>query len=379
MSVSAVICEFNPFHNGHKYLLERMKAENDSVLCIMSGNFVQRGEIALCDKFLRAEAAVKNGADLVIELPLPYALGSAETFARGGVGVLNKLGVVDRLYFGSESELNTLLDICEKTKTEEFSVKLKECMKRGLSYPDAFFAAAGDVFPCGSNDILAIEYIRQLNTLGSSIIPCAVIRTGSAHDSDVPCGEYASASYIRKLLRSGNDASEYTFFQPERTEIADFSKIETTVMSVLRSMRENDLALIADVNEGLEHRLRKAVSEAENYEDFFEKVRTKRYTLSRIRRIILCAYLGVTKEMQKNLPGYINVLACNENGMKLLSDIKKQGSITPIIRFSDTLPLSEKDKDSYGFTMKCDDLYGLAFEKLRPVGYDLRHRFSIIR
>ena len=164
----------------------------------------------------------------------------------------------------------------------------------------------------------------------------------------------------------------------DKADLSDFTKLEITVLSKLRQMSENEFAQIADVTEGLEYRLKKAISEAKSLDDFFEKVRTRRYTLSKIRRIILCSFLGVTKDMQGRIPSFVNVLACNENGAKLISDIRKKSDIIPVIRFSDTEKLSQKDKMLYEFTSVCDDIFGLSLPEIRPTGYDKTHRFNII-
>lgn len=379
MQINGVICEFNPFHNGHKYLLEKAKEGGAYVICVMSGNFVQRGTFAVCDKFLRAGEAVKYGADLVVELPLPYAVSPAETFARGGVGLLNKLNIVDSLVFGAESSLEEIYDTLRITGTEDFKNKLNKSMENGLSYPDAFFEAAGKTSLCGGNDILALEYIRQLELLGSHIKPIAVRRNGNTHASETPVDEFASASFIRNNIYNKELIKAYMPSVIDANDISDFSKLEFAVLSKLRQMTEDDFSNVADVNEGLEFRLRKAVLEAKSLEDFFEKVRTKRYTLSKIRRIILCSYLGVTKEMQSYIPSFINVLASNDRGVELISLIKKKSSVCPVIRFSDTESLSGKDKELYNFTSVCDDIFGLTLPEIRPVGYDMTHRFSVIK
>lgn len=379
MSVSGVVCEFNPFHNGHEYLLRQMKKDDSDIVCIMSGNFVQRGDFAVCDKYLRAENAVKCGADLVIELPLPYALGSAETFARGAISILNSLGFVDRLYFGSESSLDKLKNVLELTKTSAFKNDMEINMKKGMSYPDAFFSASGENSLAGGNDILALEYLRRLDILQSSIEPCAVGRVGNGHNSDNVCGKYASASYIRNILRQGGNAGELMPFNVEKGDVSIPEKLELAVFSVLRQMSEKDFSLIADINEGLEYRLRKSVTEAESLADLFEKVRTKRYTLSKLRRIFICSYLGVTKEMQEYIPCFVNVLSCSRRGTRLLSLMKERSEILPVIRYSDTQALSETDKAFYDFTAKCDDIFGLTLPIPRKAGYDMRRKFNVVK
>lgn len=379
MTVSAVICEFNPFHNGHKYLLDEVRKGSDYVVCIMSGNFVQRGSFALCDKYLRAENAVKSGADLVIELPLPYAVGTAETFARGAVGMLNNLGIVDKLCFGSEKSLDEIKAVMQMAENPKFKERLEKNMKSGLSYPDAFFEAAGKNVLTGGNDILAFEYLRQLKLFCSKITPVAVKRKGNAHGSETPVGEFASASFIRDNIQDEKIQKEYMPSLINKEDISQPEKLDLAILSKLRQMSENDFEKIADVTEGLEYRLKRAALQAKGLDDFFENVRTKRYTLSKIRRIVLCSYLGVTKNMQKYIPSYVSVLACNEKGTKLLPLIKEKGGIAPIIRYCDTESLLFNDKKLYEFTALCDDIFGLTLPEIRNAGYDMTHRFNVIR
>lgn len=379
MSVSAVICEFNPFHNGHRYLLEKAKEDGSFIICIMSGNYVQRGDIAVCDKFLRAQEAVRNGADLVVELPLPYACAPAETFARGAVSLLNKLNIVDKLYFGAENSIDEIISVFEITETEIFKEKLLSLMKDGLSYPDAFFEAAGKECLSGGNDILALEYIRQLKSSCSAIKPVTVKRTGNEHNSNVASGEFASASLIREKIRNGDDYSGFSTLILGADEISDISKIEIAILSKLRQMNENDFSHIADVTEGLEYRFVKAAGQARCIEDIIENVKTRRYTISKLRRIIISAFLGITKEMQNYIPSYINVLASSDTGVKLISEIKKNSAVKPVIRYSDTALLNKDDMKLYNFTVSCDDIFGLALPVIRPAGYDKTRKFSIIK
>ena len=189
MSVFALICEYNPFHNGHKYIIEQVKNENDSLIAVMSGSFTQRGDVAVADKFSRAEAAVKNGADIVIELPTIYACSNAETFAKGGIGIINSLGVADRLCFGTEDNDMPLLSLAaEAFEDKQFKTELKRNMDSGMYYPKAAEEAMSKAFSPSlaevikkPNNILAIEYIKALK--GTDIEPVTVKRIGAAHDS----------------------------------------------------------------------------------------------------------------------------------------------------------------------------------------------------
>ena len=235
MSVFGVICEYNPFHNGHKYLLEQIKSDNNSVIAVMSGSFTQRGDVAIADKFSRAETAVKYGADLVLELPTVYACAPAETFARGAVQVLRGTGVLDSLCFGSETDDTELLkaaaDIFED---ERFKTELKANMESGDYYPKAVEKAAETIHSqklakllSTPNNILAVEYLRALR--GTDIGFKAVKRVGTNHDSNEVSGEYTSASNIRSIIKQGGSFSSFTP-DYEITNPADFKNLERTVL-----------------------------------------------------------------------------------------------------------------------------------------------------
>ena len=237
------------------------------------------------------------------------------------------------------------------------------------------------------NNVLALEYMKQLKAVNSDILPCAVMRKGVDHDSNEASGSFLSASAVRSGIKSGKDIGRYV---PDNTlEIlksaqengempSDISKIELAILSKLRSMTADDLSEVADVNEGLEYRLEKAISQATSLEELHNLVLTKRYTNAKIRRIILCAFLGVTKEMQKEIPDYINVLACNGKGIEIIKKIKENSVITVITKHSESENLEDADKTLYRFTDKCDDQFGLTLPKVRKCGYNREHKFEVV-
>lgn len=386
MTISGVICEYNPFHNGHKYMLDCMREDGSShIVCIMSGNFVQRGEFAFCDKYLRGEMAVKNGADLVIELPLPYSVGTAETFARGSVGMLSKLNCVNRLYFGSESPKQILEDCLDES--DDFKKRLKALLNEGLSYPTAYSSALNNQSIATPNNVLAIEYMKQLKLLNSEIEPRAIIRKGVSHDSNETKENFASASALRKMISSGEN---YNDFLPENCkEIignalengelpSDMYKIQLGILSKLRFMSAEDFCSIADVNEGLEYRIEKAVYQGTSIDEIYKNIKTRRYTNAKIRRIILCAYLGIKKDMQKELPDYVNVLACNGKGIEIIKEIKNNSGVEVITKHGEYEQLSEKDKSLYDFTQMCDNQFALALPKVKKCFYNRERKFKLV-
>ncbi len=377
MTVSGAVCEFNPFHSGHKYFLESMRSSGaDGIVCIMSGNFVQRGEIAVCDKYARAEAAVKNGADLVIELPVPYCVATAETFARGSVGILNALGCVDKLFFGAEDTLSDIMYALNECEREDIRLKIKSLLDLGMSYPDAVASATESAVFKGANNVLAIEYIRQLRSLKSEIEPVRIERVGAYHDERDEKDGFLSASAIRERLKNGDSCER---FLPESvTNISDMKKLEIAMLSKLRTLSASQISQIADVNEGLEFRIRDSVVNSASVEEILSSVKTKRYTNAKIRRIILCAYLGITKEMQERLPSYVRVLATNKKGIEIIKKIKESSDISVICKHSDCECLSESDRELYDFCNICDDLFMLSLEKVGKCGYNQRRKFEVI-
>ena len=309
---TGIICEFNPFHSGHKYLIDSIKSDG-AVICVMSGNFVQRGEFAIYDKFKRCGKALENGADIVIELPCVYSLMSAEGFAKAGVTLLEKTGIVDEIAFGTEcDDINKLKETANKIDKSHELIKAE--MKKGLSYPVARKNVIGDDLLDTPNNILAIEYLRH-----TSLPAKAVRRIGKGHDTN---DELYSASAIRKKLNQG--------------EICTIKNCEKAILARLRVMSAEDFAQIEDVNEGLENRIYNAVRQSASVEDIYKLIKTKRYTLSRIRRIILKAYLGITKEYSFDVP-YIRILGFNSKGKELLPILKKNAKLPIISKYSDIL------------------------------------------
>lgn len=350
---TGIICEFNPFHAGHKYLIDKVKSRGDNkVVCIMSGNFVQRGDFAVYDKFARAKEAIIGGADLVIELPPEQALLSAEGFARSAVRLAESLGVLDELAFGAENddieELKATSMLLEKAETQE---NIKEAMKIGLSYPAARQKVLKSSVLETPNNILACEYIKE-----TSLDCFAVKRIGKGHDSD---DEEYSATQIRKRLSDENTAN--------------INNCETAFLYRLRTMSKDDFSKIADVNEGLENRLYEAAGMATSFEDFIFRAKSKRYTLSRIRRIAVRAYLGIEGK-SFDVP-VIRVLGFNENGKKLLSEIKKNSTKSIITKLSDC---DESNIEYFLEQCKYTDLYNLALKKPLPRAAEQRSQIVVI-
>lgn len=323
----AVICEFNPFHNGHKYLLnEAKKQTGEPVVAIMSGSFVQRGEPALTDKFSRAEVALKNGADLVVELPAVYSVACAERFAYCGVEIAKSFEDVNYLAFGCENDdVSLLKKIAAAKNNDDVNRCVKEYMSSGDYYPRAFERAlrcilgdeCGDVLK-GSNNILALEYLKCISN--TKIKPCAIKRIGVEHNAETTNENIASASNIRRMLRNGETADE---FIPERTqEITYLNNYERILLYKLRTMSRKSFSVLPEVTEGLENRIFDAVKKFNSVEEIISAVKTKRYTRSRICRILACALLDITDELQQTPIEYVRVLGFTDSGADMLKTCK---------------------------------------------------------
>lgn len=386
MKTAAVICEYNPFHYGHKFQLEQTRALGAThIVSVMSGDFTQRGDAAVCDKFARAKTALENGADLVLELPVRYSLCAAEGFARGAVGIISALGCVDMLSFGSES--GDIAALREAAGAVEYAVRsdfFQLLMTSGNSYPAALAEAVNkfytpDVYETISspNNTLAVEYIKALDDIGSSIEPVTVQREGAEHDSADTAGKFASASAIRKLILSGED---YSAFAPETgSPAADLRRLEPAILAKLRCMKPEDFEQVYDAAAGLGERLYKAVRRAGSMEELYFLTKTKRYTLARIRRAVLCAFLGVEKKMLREKDAYIRILGMNPRGREILAAAKAAGCALPLDTSLRALMDTSREAHRQGaFQSRCRDIWALALEKPLPCGSDFTAKPVII-
>ena len=338
---AAVICEFNPFHNGHKFLLEKIKEEfADEVVCIMSGNFVQRGDIAITDKYARARAALENGADMVAELPTVYAVSAAQVFAKSGVQIAYELGC-EKLCFGSENSLEELYSLLDVLDAQETQKKIAGYMNDGDYYPLALSKAVGNDLSeiiCKPNNILALEYIRACRSYG--IEPIAIKRIGVGHDDTEVSGNIASATKIRELLINGEDCSPYT---PMRiSEPCQLSDIDQIICYLLRSKKPGDTEGIAGISEGLNHRLHKCAVENRSVDEILAAAKTKRYTMARLRRAVISVCLNITDEMQHRDVPYIRVLGIRKDKSHMIQP-RALPLIVDVRRGYDSLDQSAKE------------------------------------
>ena len=365
--VLGIIAEYNPFHNGHMYHLQKAKAQSGAqyCICVMSGNFVQRGNTSIVNKWKKAEMALLNGVDLVIELPTIYGVASAEGFSLGAIKLLNNLKIVDAISFGTETSdfaaLNNISSIVNEEPMKYKSILNSE-LKKGLSFPKARENALMlylndnkryDNILNTPNNILAIEYLKALKKIKSTIQPIPVKREKVYYNDNVIVDEFASATAIRKLLKN-EEFSEIRKVVPKSTYqileketelgnvVLDLSRYEKEIIYNLRRMTVSEIAELPDVNEGLEHSLKNAANYSNDITNLINIVKTKRYTVTRIQRILICALLGITKRdvgMAKKTEPYIRVLGFNEKGKELISRINKQNPkatvITSVKKFQD--------------------------------------------
>lgn len=393
MKIAGIVAEFNPLHNGHALLMKKVrKAGFSHIAVVMSGNYTQRGEAACLLKSARCRAALLCGADLVIELPLPFAVSSAENFANGAVSLINLLGCVDSLCFGSESgNIDKLKSCAERILELDSSPLLSEKLKLGCSFPAARALAAGEEFSDilrNPNDTLAVEYIKSLIKLGSPIKTFTIKREGARHDETALSMASASASALRTLFSLGRFDEAFSFIPNSAAEIfkSDFSsqrgpfdvkKVELPMLSKIRSMDASQFSLIPDVAEGLENRIFSAAQKSCSLEELYTEIKSKRYTMSRIRRIILCAYLGIDRTYTASLPPYIRVLGFNERGIEILRAAKKSAAVPIFMRHADFANADKISRKIYALECRSTDLYTLCFPKPLPCGFD--QKLSAIR
>ena len=383
MKTAGIICEYNPFHRGHAWQIAELRRRlggETAVVCAMSGSFVQRGDFAIERTHARATAAVYGGADLVLELPLPWAIASAEGFASGGVSVLESAGVVDTLVFGSEcGDTAKLQRAAEALLRGDFPEQLREKLAGGMSFAAAREAAVramiGDDADALTqpNDILGVEYCKALIESGSAIAPLALFRKAVGHNGETAEG-FAPAGHIRALLTRGEDASAYL----TRESAAGYARecaigrapvqmanAERAILSRLRMMDEATFRLYDSGNEGLYRRFCGAARTAVSVEELLSAVKTKRYAYARLRRMLLAAYLGISaQDMPRRVP-YLRVLAFNERGQKLIKMIKKTGNAPVLTKSADVRALSGEAQALFALTARAEDQYVLAYPDLR--------------
>ncbi|MEG6584093.1 nucleotidyltransferase [Dendrosporobacter sp. 1207_IL3150] len=406
MRAVGIIAEYNPFHNGHQLQINEAKKSSDCshAICVMSGNFMQRGEPAIFDKWKRAEMAVTGGADLVLELPVVFAVRSAQYFAQGGVRLLNALGVVGHLSFGAEHpDLEILQKIAEATENKEVIEALQLNLQNGQTYAAALSNAILSIqtvpkeILTSPNNILAIEYLRSIRKFAPTIIPIAIKRQhANYHDINIT-GSIASATAIRRSLveRQNDDISRtvppevYSIIQEitkNQRGPSEAGKLDNIILAKLRTTKASELEKIPDVSEGLHNKMMSSALEAGNTTELLALIKSRRYTGTRLRRILIHLLLGTSQaeivHFDKQGPLYARVLAFNKKGRELLGEINKTSSIplvTKTTHYLNSRSRNNHDLDTLQKMLSYDtlatDIYTLSLPAAPWTygGLDFRH------
>lgn len=398
MNIAGIVCEYNPFHSGHLHQLadtRRALGADTLTVCVMSGDFVQRGEAAVFSKFARAEAACRAGASLVLELPLPWCLSSAEGFAEGAVSLLAAVGCT-HLSFGSESgDVETLQTLAREILAPDTQREITAQLQHS---PELSYAMARErvltekLGECGSllsqpNNILAVEYLKAIYKKTYPITPVTVKRIGSGHDKTGEQGP-KSASELRGLMETGADISEYipeaalSVYRRERAagRVQNKAVLETALLSRLRMLDRAVYESLPDGGDGAGARLWKAVREESTLEDIAQSARTKRYPLARMRRMLLCAALGVSAEYTKTLPPYARVLAADSAGCAYLREIDGKSAVPVLTKPAAVRRLDGSAAKVFALGASAHDVYTLqnVTNSDRKCGQDWRNRPAIV-
>lgn len=395
-----IIAEYNPFHNGHLYQIQKAKELTgaDTVIAVMSGNFTQRGDTSLINKFEKTKIALQNEVDMVIELPTIYSISSAENFALGGIKILNEIGNIDYLVFGIEEdnlqELQAIADVLVN-ENDEFKSKIKTELDKGNSYPKAREIALKKVLSSENienimkkpNNILAIEYLKAIKTTNSNIKPIGIKRKNAMHNDKNINENYASGTYIRKLFIENNFdeiskvVPKYTYeklleLKSQGTYVTSINDFSDIVIYKIRMMTKEEISKIADVNEGLENSIKLASTTCKTIDEIIDKVSTKRYTKTRISRILTYILLDITKsdmEQSKKNDPYVRVLGINKKCEEILSTINDSKLITSLKKFEE----NNGENELLNIDKKATEIYTIKYPKSVEANLDYTSKFII--
>lgn len=378
MKTVAIISEFNPFHKGHALLFRRVRerfGEDTTIIAIMSGNYVQRGEPAIMPKQARAQSAIRGGADLVLELPFPHSASSAERFARAGVHIANALGCVDFLAFGSEiGETEPLYIVAKNMESEEYRASYNALSQnKTVGSAEKAVQAYANLYGnerllLSPNNILGIEYIRALLRLDSKIIPAAFLREGAAHDEQDMDTSIANASTIRTLIQKNHASAAYKRLpdlsadiiknaMQEGTAPVDSHRLLDFMLLHYRLSAAENLSNFDSLGDGLGDRFVHAARECATADAFFDRVRTKRYTDAYLRRAMLYGLFGVTREQLNAPPAYTQLLGMTGKGQRVLAKIRKTARISILTKPADYKQLSPDPCAAAERGIRADSLY----------------------
>ena len=392
--VLGIVAEYNPFHNGHLYHIKESieQCGANYVVCVISGNFVQRGNTSIIDKWTKTKMALCNGADLVIELPTVYSTSSAENFAEGAIKILDSLGIVDTISFGMEAKdiatLNNIANVLYQ-EPKEYVTMLNHELSKGISFPkareNALMMYLNDIkryanVLTGANNILAIEYLKTLKKLKSQLMPIGVKRQKVLYHDEMIVDDFASATAIRKMIatRQFDDIrkviprTSYILLAQELKKghyVLDLSNFQKEILYILRKMTVQEIKELPDVTEGLENAIKNAADSCNNIIDLVNMIKSKRYTQTRIQRILVYALLGINKKMmeasKKTIP-YTRILGYSEKGKQLISEIMQRNPklnlVTSVKKFLEESK-SKNLKDMLQTDIYATNVYTLGYER----------------
>ena len=396
MKTIGIICECNPFHGGHQYLIEQARASGaDAIVCVMSGNFVQRGEAAILSSHARAEILVRCGADAVVELPYPYAAASAEFFGRAGVEILSRLGV-DEIWFGSETgDVSALSRLAETADSPAFQEAYAKAAEGESGTASAYFDILSKMSyqedaACSPNDILAISYLRAIRATKSSIRPVTVKRLGSGYSEKcLNDGQFPSATALRRAWQEGgidavtphlpvSCAEIATREQTANRAPATLKNAEDLVLGMLSLTPQSKLECYAGLGGGLAGRVHNAAIQSASIEDFWENCATKKYPDARIRRGVLAALLRTKAEDLRAPVAYVRLLAANESGRAFLASARKTSDLTVVTRQTD-LPQTQQAKRQFELESASAALYSKCLPRASRADEQLRQSPVILK
>lgn len=385
MLTAGIISEYNPFHNGHALLIEKARqAGATHIVAVMSGNFVQRGEPSVFHYSERVKAALNAGVDLVLQLPVPYAVSGAQSFARAGVEILDAFGC-DWLVFGSEcGDSDVICKTANVVYSDEIKPLIADEIKKGISFASARENALRKINPSyadiikSPNNILGVEYAAAINRINSRMKPVTFARQGAAHDSADSDSGIASASFIRKRILSGEDWGEYV---PDASVYNDSEKqniafAERAVLYKLRTASGKEVARTPDISEGIENRIISAASNAKSLEELYALAKTKRYSHARIRRIIINYFLGITSDDADTPVPYIRIIGFNSKGADLIRN--RECRLPLITKAADIPALGEAAQRIFAAECRAGDVYSLCSERVRICGEEKSRRPVIV-
>ena len=407
--VLGIIAEYNPFHNGHLYHIAKSKQETNAqyVIAVISGNFVQRGNTSIVNKWTKARMALLNGVDLVIELPTIYSISSAENFAEGAIKIFNSLGIVDTISFGMETnDISTLNNIANVLYNEpkDYVTILGHELNKGNSFPkareNALLMYLNDIkryanVLSGSNNILGIEYLKAMRKTKSTIVPVGIKRQKVLYNDKYIVDEFASATAIRKMLMTKElDAiskvmprNSYLLLGEELKKghyVIDLSRFEKEILYTLRKMSTEEISKLPDVSEGLENSIKNAADSCNTLNELINIVKTKRFTQTRIQRIMLYALLGIYKkkmELSKKITPYARVLGFNNKGKELISEMMnlnpKLNVITSVKRYIDSVA-NKSLKEILDIDILATNIYTLGYYSDSYANLDYTNKIEIL-